>query len=174
VHPPEGDALYGDGHSAAGFAAGRDAVVVYERARGLFAPVLAAAVPLAGWNHVAVVYRDGTPSLYVNGQLVKSGLRTGRTVHPGLGSPDANIRFVHFEGDMTAPALVHEALGEARLRELAAKLPDPDARLPSNHGPAACCSGRTVNTSCSTEPGARRSPDSPGCRARSSWTGHGD
>jgi len=127
VHPPEGDVLYGDGHSAAGFAAGRDAVVVYERARGLFAPVLAALVPLAGWNHVAVVYRDGTPSLYVNGRLVKSGLRTGRTVHPGLGSPDANIRFVHFEGDMTAPALVAEALGEARIRELAARLPDPDA-----------------------------------------------
>ena len=127
VHPPEGDVLYGDGHSAAGFAAGRDAVVVYERARGLFAPVLAAVVPLAGWNHLAVVYRDGTPSLFVNGRLVKSGLRTGRTVHPGLGSPDANIRFVHFEGDMTAPSLVPEALGEARIRELAAELPDPDA-----------------------------------------------
>jgi hypothetical protein len=127
VHPPEGDALYGDGHTAAGFVAGRDAVVVYERARGLFAPVLAALVPLAGWNHVAVVYRDGTPSLYVNGRLVKSGQRTGRTVHPGLGSPDANIRFVHFEGDMTEPVLVGEALGEARIRELADKLPDPDA-----------------------------------------------
>jgi len=126
VHPPEGDVLYGDGHTAAGFVAGRDAVVVFERAKGLFAPVLAAAVPLAGWNHVAVVYRDGTPSLYVNGKLVKSGLRTGRTVHPGLGCPDANIRFVHFEGDMTEPALSREALGEARIRELAAKLPDPD------------------------------------------------
>jgi hypothetical protein len=127
VHPPEGDVLYGDGHSAAGFVAGRDAVVVYERARGLFAPVLAALVPLAGWNHVAVVFRDGTPSLYVNGSFVKSGLRTGRTVHPGLGCPDGNIRFVHFEGDMTAPSLAAEALGEARIRELAATLPDPAA-----------------------------------------------
>lgn len=127
VHPPEGDVLYGDGHTAAGLVAGRDAVVVYERARGLFTPVLAALVPLAGWNHVAVVYRDGTPSLYVNGRFVRSGLRTGRTVHPGLGCPDGNIRFVHFEGDMTAPMLAAEALGEARIRELAATLPDPAA-----------------------------------------------
>ena len=43
-----------------------------------------------------------------------SGLRTGRTVHPGLGCPDANIRFVHFEGDMTEPALAPEALGEIK------------------------------------------------------------
>ena len=33
----------------------------------------------------------------------------------------------YFEGDMTPPALAAEALGEARIRELAAKLPDPDA-----------------------------------------------
>ena len=127
VHPPEGDALYGEGHSAAGFTAGRDGVVVYERARGLFAPVLAATLPVPGWNHVAVVYRDGRPSLYVNGALVKTGERTGRTVHPGLGSPDANIRFVHFEGDMTPVSLAAEALGETRIRELAAVLPDPEA-----------------------------------------------
>ena len=127
VHPPEGDVLYGNDHSAAGFTAGRDGVVVYERARGLFAPVLGAVVPIAGWNHVAVVYREGTPSLYVNGALVKTGQSTGRKVHPGLGAPDANVRFVHFEGDMTEPSLVTEALSEARVRELAAALPDPEA-----------------------------------------------
>ena len=127
VHPPEGDALYGEGHSAAGFTAGRDGVVVYERARGLFAPVLGAALPIAGWNHVAVVYRDGTPSVYVNGALVRTGQSTGRKVHPGLGAPDANVRFVHFEGDMTEPSLVAEALGDQRIRDLAAALPDPDS-----------------------------------------------
>src|SRR4029434_413952 len=30
IHPPEGDTLYGEGHSAVGFTAGRDGVVVYE------------------------------------------------------------------------------------------------------------------------------------------------
>ncbi len=133
VHPPEGDAIYGEGHSAAGFTAGRDGVVVYERARGLFAPVLGAVLPLPGWNHVAVVYRDGTPLLYVNGALVKTGQPTGRKVHPGLGAPDANIRFVHFEGDMTEPSLASEALSEQRIRELAATLPDPE--LPSDVEP---------------------------------------
>jgi len=127
VHPPEGDTLYGEGHSAAGFTAGRDGVVVYERARGMFAPLLVAPQPISGWNHLAVVYQGGAPSLYFNGKLIKTGQRSGRTVHPGLGAPDANIRFVHFEGDNTAPALISEALGEERIRQLAAALPDPEA-----------------------------------------------
>lgn len=126
VHPPEGDALYGDGHAAAGFTAGRDGVVVYERTRNLFAPVLVAPQPMSGWNHLAVVYRAGTPSFYFNGKLVKTGQRSGRTVHPGLGVPDANIRFVHFEGDNTDPVLIPEALGDERIRQLASALPDPE------------------------------------------------
>ena len=126
VHPPEGDTLYGDGHSAVGFTAGRNGVVVYERTRFSFSPVLSASQPMSGWNHVALVYRDGTPSLYFNGKLIKTGIRTGRIVHPGLGSPDANIRFVHFEGDLTTPTLIAEALGEERIRQLAASMPDPE------------------------------------------------
>jgi hypothetical protein len=127
VHPPEGDTLYGEGHSAVGFTAGRDGVVVYERARGLFAPVLSAPQPISGWNHLAVMYRNGAPLLFINGKLIKTGQKTGRTVHPGLGSPDANIRFVHFEGDSTEPSLIPESLGEERIRQLAGAVPDPEA-----------------------------------------------
>jgi hypothetical protein len=109
-----------------GFTAGRDGVVVYERGGNAFAPVLSAAQPMSGWTHLAVVYRAGTPSLFVNGRLVKSGQRSGRTVHPGLGSPDANVRFVHFEGDNSEPVLIRGAVADDRIRELAATVPDPD------------------------------------------------
>jgi hypothetical protein len=127
VHPPAGDAWYGDGHSAAGFTAGRNGVVVYERASDLFAPVAAAPIPISGWTHVAVVYRDGTPSVYVGGRPVRTGQRSGRTVHPGLGSPDGNTRFVHFEGDNSQPVLFTEALSDERIRQLAAAVPEPEA-----------------------------------------------
>jgi hypothetical protein len=127
VHPPAGDVLYGAGHSAVGFTAGRNGVVVYERARDLFAPVAAAPVPISGWTHVAVVYRGGTPSVYVDGRSVRTGQRSGRVVHPGLGSPDGNTRFVHFEGDNTEPVLFAEALSGDRIRQLAAAVPDPEA-----------------------------------------------
>jgi hypothetical protein len=126
VHPPEGDTLYGPGHSAAGFTAGRNGIVVYERARALFAPVAAAPIPIAGWTHVALVYRDGAPSVYVGGRLVRTGKPSGRKVHPGLGSPDGNTRFVHFEGDNSEPTLFREVLSEERIRQLAAAVPDPE------------------------------------------------
>ncbi len=109
-----------------GFTAGRDGVVVYERGGALFAPVLSAPHPISGWTHLAVVYRGGTPSLYVDGRAVKTGQRTGRTVHPGLGSPDGNVRFVHFEGDDAGTTLFREALGDDRIRALAAAVPDPE------------------------------------------------
>ena len=136
IHPPEGDTLYGEGHSAVGFTAGRDGVVVYERGRGLFAPVLAAPQPMSGWNHIALVYRDGEPSLYFNGKIIKTGKRTGRIVHPGLGSPDANIRFVHFGGNI-ASWLSSEALGDERIRHLAAAVPDPEAPAAAEASPGA-------------------------------------
>src|SRR2546425_7465397 len=92
---------------------------------------------MPGWSHIALSYRDGEPSLYLNGKLIKTGKRTGRIVHPGLGSPDGNIRFVHFEGDMTPPALSAEALGEERIRRLAAAVPDPEAPAAAEASPGA-------------------------------------
>jgi hypothetical protein len=40
---------------------------------------------ISDWVHVAVVYRDKTPSLYLNGTLAGTGPRSQRTVHPSSG-----------------------------------------------------------------------------------------
>ena len=66
-------------------AVGRDGVLVYERSKGSPLPVLASGAPLSGWTPLAVVYRSGTPSLYMNGKLVEQGQKSDNTVHPGLG-----------------------------------------------------------------------------------------
>ena len=48
-----------------------------------FAPtVLVWQGAVSGWTHVAVVYANGTPSLYVNGTHVRTGVATNLTVHP--------------------------------------------------------------------------------------------
>jgi len=41
-------------------------------------------VPVTNWTHVAVVYQDGAPSLYLNGELAHRGLKSRFTVHSGL------------------------------------------------------------------------------------------
>jgi hypothetical protein len=108
-----------------GLAVGRNGVALYERATGNPIPVAVAHVPLVGWTHVAVVYRDGAPSLYVSGKRVGEGQKSGKTVHAILGkSQDAPMDFM---GQMTAPQLIVSAVDDARIQQLAAAgLPDPE------------------------------------------------
>jgi len=123
-YPPKGDVLYGDGHVAAGLSAGVEGVIVFERASDLSAPVLVAETPLSGWTHLALVYRNGVPSLYLNGSFVKEGQSSGRVVHPGVGEEYQEDGALYFEGYMGEPQVFTEALGADRLRELA-KTPIP-------------------------------------------------
>jgi hypothetical protein len=125
--PPPGDAVYGDGHASCGLAAGRNGVALYERFRGGFPAVLVAQMPVSGWTHLAVVYKDGLPSLYVNGKLARQGRKSGRVVHPGFGEANLGYGAPTFNGDLTEPELFPEPLSEDRIQGLvAAGVPKPE------------------------------------------------
>jgi hypothetical protein len=124
-YPPAGEQLYGANHAACGLVAGRNGVALYERTTGNPTPVAAASMPIAGWTHVAVVYRDGAPSLYVNGKPAGEARKSGKVVHPGL--DEAHDAPIDFMGQMTEPQLFNEALSEARIQRLAvAGVPKPE------------------------------------------------
>jgi hypothetical protein len=82
-----GDRRFGAGAATAGLAVGRNGVFVVERSSDACPAVLVHAAPISGWTHVAVVYRDGIPELWLNGVLARRGLKTGRNVHSGVGAP---------------------------------------------------------------------------------------
>ncbi|MBB5788750.1 hypothetical protein HD601_003325 [Jiangella mangrovi] len=141
AYPPDGAALFGDGHATASFVVGRNAVAAYERWDDQFPRVLVADVAIAGWTHVALVYRDGVPHLYVDGEFVHRGLTSGRTIHPGAGFAAPDRIFVpHFEGDLEALTVAPKALSDAEIRELmAGGVPAPAA--PPSVEPAFGASG---------------------------------
>lgn len=88
VFPQWGGGVYdGTGnHVGAGFSVGTNGVSVYEHAGDYMPAVLVYQQPLTGWTHVAVVYENGTPTLYINGVAVQQGQRSPRAyVHPSLG-----------------------------------------------------------------------------------------
>ena len=148
----EGDRLFGSGHAAAGLAVGRNGAYIVERSSGSSPAVLVANMPIAGWTHFALQYRDGKPRLFVNGKLAREGLSSGKIVHPGVGNPppapdtvyhfdslDALLRSsgrpplpsnglaYYFEGNMTEPRVFDRALSDEEIRKLAsATLPAPE------------------------------------------------
>ena len=86
LYPPPGHEVYPEpGQAGAGFSVGTNGVCVFEHGCGHFAPVLLFATPITGWTHLAVVYREGKPSLFLNGKFVHEGLKSAFAVHPGVG-----------------------------------------------------------------------------------------
>lgn len=150
----EGDVVYGPGHVIAGLAVGRNGAYVIERSRASSPAVLVSHQPISGWTLFTVVYRDGTPRLYINGQFVRQGLKSGAIVHPGVDSPpprpdtsyyfkalNAVAKQSHiplpssqghaflFEGNLTRPELFDSALSDAAIADIARRglppLPGP-------------------------------------------------
>ncbi len=141
-----GEARFGADAATAGLAVGRNGIFVVERAWDSCPAVLVLERPVSGWTHVAVVYRDGTPSLHVNGEFVREGLRSGKKVHGGVGSPPPPVDYTlyfpgleslakaaketappsrgnvfYFEGNSAGVRSFDRALDEADLRTLVAE-----------------------------------------------------
>ena len=123
IFPAHGASLFGgDQHAGAGISVGRNGVAVYEHSSSYFAPLLVHAAPLADWTHVAVVYQEGRPSLYLNGKLAHQGLQSRHTVHPspggGQGGPGGP-----FQGELGEIQQFSRALAAAEIAQLAASPP---------------------------------------------------
>ncbi len=109
-----------ESNAGAGLAIGRNGVAVFEHGASYFAPVLVHAAPLTGWTHVAVVYRDGEPALYLNGALVHKGRKSTHQVHPGVTDGAANAQF---GGKLGSYETVARALEAAEVSALMQRMP---------------------------------------------------
>lgn len=123
IYPPSGRDLYGEGHETCGVTIGRNGVAVWQHGAGKPVLALAAPTPISGWSHIALVYRDAVPSVYVNGMLIQTGKPGGKLIHPGLGKAYLSEGASFYNGDMTTPQLITEALTDERIRQLAAEVP---------------------------------------------------
>ena len=88
IFPTHGGLEYGAGHAGAGISIGTNGISVYEHSNSYVPAILVHEVEITDWVHVAVVYENKTPRLYLNGNLVKTGLTSFKTVHPSAGKGD--------------------------------------------------------------------------------------
>lgn len=126
IFPDKGEEKLGKGHAMVGLAMGQNVVRVYERASANQV-VLEANTPIEGWTHVALVYNNDTPTLYLNGQTIGTGKKSAYICSPAYDVPMAEEQYVgSFEGDQTRTVYAPEAWTEEKIKaEVAAGLPAP-------------------------------------------------
>ncbi len=97
-----------------GLSVGTNGVTVYEHGDGHMPPVLVAPVAISGWTHVAVVYRDRTPTLFVNGTQVATGTTSTR---PKVHAPTilGGGPYGYYQGSVDEVAIYPRPLDPAQL-----------------------------------------------------------
>lgn len=92
IHPALGPTTT---RAGMGISVGTNGVSVYEQTTSYMPATLVWTGTISGWTHIAVVYSNQRPNLYINGVFVKQGVVSGKSlVHPSfgfMGSPQGSM-----------------------------------------------------------------------------------
>jgi hypothetical protein len=109
----------GDQDGGAGLSVGTNGIAVYEHGSN-YMPTTAAYPTDLGedWNHIMIVYQDKTPTIYLNGRAVHTGLRSPRQV---VYAPIqfGGMVYGFFEGLMDEVRIYNRALSADEMKKLA-------------------------------------------------------
>jgi concanavalin A-like lectin/glucanase superfamily protein len=118
VFPDRANFAYGITHVSAGLSIGRNGISAYEQGTNYLPSRLVYTNAVSGWTHVALVYTNRAPRLYVNGTLVRSGAASSFTsVHPSGslgGSPQAD--YGNFQGQLDEVRIWNAALSQSQIQ----------------------------------------------------------
>jgi len=121
--------------ASVGLTIGRNGIVVFERTNNEFQDVLVVPLGISGWSHLALVYQNNTPMLYLNGEKVSQGVTSLRTVHASFNDVPQKDGASYYNGEMTEPKIIDKALTNAAINDLfLAGLPDVEKTLFTNQG----------------------------------------
>jgi hypothetical protein len=105
----QGELMFGVGHVNAGVSVGRNGVAVWEHGARYLAPRIVATQPIGDTAHIALVYRDRAPMLYINGKPAGAAAASRFIVHPGCPGP--------FKGEVAGIELIPTALDAKQIAE---------------------------------------------------------
>lgn len=104
LYPQNGERLYGKGHATIGLAVGQDGIKIFEQAGDQAEQVLKIEKKIEGWSLINLVYDDGIPIVYLNGERIKQGVKSSYKVHSSgneLSEKDPMITV--FQGEYSTP-----------------------------------------------------------------------
>lgn len=118
IYPPSGQRLFGDKHATIGIAIGRNGIAIWENEKGFPEFKFAVEKPISGWTHFCVVYENAIPTIYLNGEVAGSGVRSNLTIHPVLNQLSLEHTSSFYNGDMTYPKLHEKALSKSEILQI--------------------------------------------------------
>jgi hypothetical protein len=127
VHPPISSA-YGTGHSAVGIVLGTQQLLVTEASTSTPTTIITLNQEFSGWTHLALVYNGNTPSIFVNGVLDGTAVKSNYIVHPRVATPDSIPQMtVRFSGDIAGLTVYNSSLNLTQVNAIySLGLPLPD------------------------------------------------
>ncbi len=107
-----------DGASLVSISVGANGVSVYEH-NGFYMPaVLVWESLLENWNHIAVVYEEKIPKLYINGEFKKEGLKSTQDYVRGQGSCIGGGYWGDLYGDIDEYRFYNRALTNSEIKQI--------------------------------------------------------
>ena len=97
---PEYGTAYGEDHSGAGISVGTNGISIFEHASFHMPSLLVYNNYLYDWNHIAIVFKNKQPILYVNGSKVKTGVKSTKTIHPSAYLAEVNANYGFYKGSI--------------------------------------------------------------------------
>lgn len=119
IEPAYGESFWGDGHAGIGLSVGTNGVSVYEHAQGYLPALLVWEGEINGFTHIAVVYENNQPKLYIDGHLKKTGLKSTKVVHP-LVEKIGGMTYGYFKGEIDDVRIYNYALRAEQIAEVCA------------------------------------------------------
>jgi len=113
VLPQQGEQMFGVDHVNMGVSVGRNGVVVLEHGARYLAPRIVVEQPIQDGAHIAVVYRDRQPALYIDGKPAGAASASRYNVHPGCVGA--------FEGELSGIELLPSAMDAGQVAVRASK-----------------------------------------------------
>ncbi|MGN7297451.1 glycosyltransferase [Ferdinandcohnia sp. SAFN-114] len=105
-------------NAGVGLSVATNGIIVYENSADLsYVPVLNYEKEILDWTHVALVYKNKKPELYINGEKVKEGSisRKGHVIPSGVFG--GNLEGNHFKGEVRSLKVWKKSLKEEEIKK---------------------------------------------------------
>ncbi|HYC62584.1 MAG TPA: LamG-like jellyroll fold domain-containing protein [Thermoanaerobaculia bacterium] len=107
------------GDAGIGISLGNNGVSVYEHSASHMPAVLVYSAPISGWTHIAVVYENKRPTLYVNGTSVLIGGTSSRSNVYAVPADIGGMAYGYYDGLLDEVRIHDSALSPATIAAMA-------------------------------------------------------